>query len=402
MGRFTFFIVFFILTVWATLSQAAQTYVQDIRIGGTPEKTRLVVEFSRPVQYTVFSLPNPNRVVIDLPPVQWKAAQNSENGGGMISGYRCGQFSPELARIVVDVKHPVNIEKPFFLKPMHGKGHRLVLDISPCDQSAFVAQCRRLLAARPKPKPQMVVRPVQPFAKPAPRSGDKITIVIDPGHGGIDPGAIGVNGVHEKSVTLATAKHLKRALERTGRFKVILTRSTDVFVQLRQRVAIARRHHAMLFVSLHADASANREARGASVYTLSDGSSDKEAAALAARENKADIIAGVDLSEQADEVTSILIDLAQRETKNLSAKFATTLIPCLGNVCGLKQNTHRFAGFAVLKAPDIPSVLVELGYLSNRHDVKQLCSDQHRSKLAQSIATAIGRYFSWKSQVGKA
>ncbi|MGF1640590.1 MAG: N-acetylmuramoyl-L-alanine amidase, partial [Rhodospirillales bacterium] len=216
---------------------------------------------------------------------------------------------------------------------------------------------------------------------------------IDPGHGGADPGAIGVSGVHEKDVTLAAARDLRSALERLGGYRVVLTRDDDRSVSLRERIAIARRVDADLFVSLHADAMPSAQVRGASVYTLSETASDAEAALLAERENKADLITGVDLTYETAEVANILIDLAQRETKNRSARLAARVVDELQRETQLLRNTHRFAGFAVLKAPDVPSVLVELGFLSNRQDEQALRDTAYRRRLAAAIARGIDRYF---------
>ena len=207
--------------------------------------------------------------------------------------------------------------------------------------------------------------------------------MIDAGHGGHDPGAIGYSGVHEKNITLAMAKELKRQLDRKGKYTVYLTRSTDVFIPLRKRVEIARKHKADLFMSVHADSALNRKATGLSVYTLSETASDKEAAALAERENKADVISGLD----------VLISLAQRETRNRSSEFAKCLVDEMRKSVKLISDTHRFAGFAVLKAPDVPSVLLEMGYLSNKNEERLLRQESYRRKLAVSAAKAIDRYF---------
>jgi N-acetylmuramoyl-L-alanine amidase len=218
-------------------------------------------------------------------------------------------------------------------------------------------------------------------------------IYIDPGHGGPDPGTIGTTGTYEKNVTLAMAKELQRQLLATGRYRVKMTRDSDRFVALRPRFEMARRDHADMFISLHADANPFFAARGATVYTLSETASDSEAEALAAKENKADLIDGVDLSQQNNTVTSILIDLAQRETKNRSAAFAELLVHDMGQVTLMLRNSHRFAGFAVLKAPDIPSVLIELGYLSDPQDEALLISPLHRTKLAGAMLHAIDGYY---------
>ena len=231
-----------------------------------------------------------------------------------------------------------------------------------------------------------------PNRKPRARGGRRV-IAIDPGHGGVDPGAIGRSGVLEKDITLRTARILKRRLERSGRYRVVLTRNRDVFIRLRDRIAIARRYDADLFISLHADSIRRAGIRGLSVYTLSEKASDKEAAELADKENKADLIAGIDLSAETPEVTDILIDLAQRETMNESVRFAAVLVQEMRRVTKLLRKTHRFAGFAVLKAPDIPSVLVEMGFLSNRQDERALRQESYRARIADSVAQAIERYF---------
>ncbi len=223
-------------------------------------------------------------------------------------------------------------------------------------------------------------------------SGKK-TIVIDAGHGGVDPGAIGVDRSYEKNITLAVAKELKKQILKTGKYNVVLTRETDIFIPLKQRVAIARKAKADLFVSLHADSVGKKSTRGASVYTLSEKASDKEAELLASRENKADVIAGMDLSAENEEVAGILIDLAQRDTMNQSRQFASHVVRTVGKESLLLTKPNRSAGFAVLKAPDIPSVLIEMGYLSNPTDCKLLKTSSHQQKLSKLIASSVDAFF---------
>ena len=218
-------------------------------------------------------------------------------------------------------------------------------------------------------------------------------IVIDAGHGGVDPGAISRSGIYEKTLALSYAKELKRQIEASGRYRVQMTRESDVFIRLRDRVAYAQDSGAGLFISLHANTHRKRDLRGAAVYTLSEKASDAEAAALAAKENKADAIAGIDLSDQPEVVSKILIDLAQRETMNQSKKFANTLVNQLRTAGSVLRNTHRSAGFAVLKSPIVPSVLVEVGYLSNKAEEKLLRSEAHRRKVSRAILMAIDGYF---------
>ncbi len=256
-------------------------------------------------------------------------------------------------------------------------------------------------AVAPAPPPAQAL-PVTPVAAPVmaplptPRRahGDgKPVIVIDPGHGGVDPGATGVSGIYEKYITLALARELKAQLERTGRFHVHLTRDRDVFIPLRERVAIARRYGADLFISLHANVVNDPQIRGLSIYTLSQTASDTEAQALADKENKADLISGVDLSHESADVANILIDLAQRETMNRSAAFASDIVAALRHETVLLTNTHRFAGFAVLKGPDVPAVLIETGYLSNEAEERDLRTPAYRARLARAITHAVVRFF---------
>jgi len=227
-------------------------------------------------------------------------------------------------------------------------------------------------------------------AKPAAR---RRTVVLDPGHGGIDPGAIGLSGVYEKDLALDAARLVAQQLEATKRYRVVLTRTSDEFVPLQDRVARARAADGDLFLSIHADALPDPGMRGASVFTLSEKASDAQAAALAARENKVDLIAGIDLSRHAPEVSSILIDLARRQTNNQSIRLARRLVNDLGHDVAMLNNSHRSAGFAVLKAPDIPSALVEMGCLSNREEEHALRTPSYRQKVAAGIARSINDYF---------
>ena len=246
----------------------------------------------------------------------------------------------------------------------------------------------------------VTVPALEPPAKPVAADDARIpTIVLDPGHGGKDPGAVGAKGTMEKDVNLQMARQLKALLEANGRYKVVLTRTDDRLLPLRQRIEIARAAKADLFISLHADHNEKKNLRGASVYTLSETASDAEAAAVAARENKDGVITGVDLTSQNPMVTSILIDLAQRETKNLSARFASLLTDQLAERTLVLRDSHRFAGFVVLKALDVPSVLLELGYLSNPDDEAALSSKRHRRAVAKAIRDAIDRYFQWQRSV---
>jgi len=369
--------------------------VKDLRVGVHPEKTRFVMDLTGPIEFNVFSLADPYRIVLDLPEVGWQLpARPLPQRQGLVRSLRYGLFKAGASRVVLDVGQPVKVKSAFLLPPTDGNVHRFVLDLVVTDRQTFVSNMGTPAARTAPASQQASVIPglPQPARKPAGR-GEKRVIVIDPGHGGVDPGAIGRSGVFEKNITLAAAKVLKKRLERSGKYTVHLTRDRDIFIRLRDRIAIARAKNADLFLSLHADTIRKSSIRGLSVYTLSETASDKEAAELAESENKADLIAGIDLSQETPEVTNILIDLAQRETMNESALFAADLVQELRRVTKLLRNTHRFAGFAVLKAPDVPSVLIELGFLSNRQDEKALRQGAYRARIADSVAHAIDRYF---------
>lgn len=369
--------------ILAIAAAAAQPTVTGVRLGDQAGATRLVLDLTEEVAFSVFALDNPYRIVIDLPVVDWGVAEGAGGRGqGVIARFRFGRFDENTSRVVLDLDTPAVVTNAFLLPPGAVPRYRLVLDLQPVTAAAFVADA---------PPPPPVTTPAAEIA--APRPPGKIVVALDPGHGGVDPGALGVTGSREKDINLAISLELRDALEATGRFAVVLTRERDRFVALRERVAIARRAGAELFLSLHADSLDSPNVRGASVYTLSETASDKEAADLAARENRADAIGGLDLREQDDDVAAILISLAQRETMNLSATFANILIPELATDWRLLRNTHRFAGFAVLKAPDVPSVLVELGYLSNVRDESALTSRSARRPIVAAVVRAVSAYF---------
>lgn len=397
-------------------AKAAEAVVTDVRVGEHAAKTRFVVDLSRPVPVQLFTLADPYRVVLDMPEVGWRLpARPLPKRTGLFDSMRYGLFKPGQSRMVLEANAPVEIKAAFLLGPGEDRGYRFVLDLARSDRESFIAglQDSRLVSgvtggAPDEPAavstvsvssaPASAGGMVEPAFMPAPHkprfgTGEKLTVVVDPGHGGADPGTIGASGSYEKHITLAFARDMKDILEATGRYGVVLTRDRDRYVPLRQRVDIARKADADLFISLHADSIKNRKVRGASVYTLSETASDKEAAALAEKENKVDVIAGVDLSHESPEVTNILIDLAQRETMNESARFANLLIDDLQNATKMLRNTHRFAGFVVLKAPDVPSVLVELGFLSNPTDERNLQSRDHRRGMARAMVRAIDSYF---------
>ena len=386
----------FLCLLVAAPAAFAQPTVSAVRIGAHPDKTRFVMEMSERPRYRVFTLPDPFRVVIDLPEFQWAPGQGAPGQvgpgvrGGLISAMRFGLFAPGTSRVVLDVSAPVRVKRVFLITPKAGYPYRFVVDMVPVSREDFFAAARGGAVVSDPP-----LAPTQSAlaAPPKPKTDERPTIVIDPGHGGIDPGARSITGVDEKTIALIYARELKRQLEASGHYRVQLTREKDIFIRLRDRIAIAERMEGELLISLHANNHDSPKIRGVSIYSLSEKASDAEAEALAAKENKADIIAGIDLSDQTETVSKILIDLAQRETMNLSKQFANTLVGEVGKVTKLLGNTHRSAGFAVLKSATVPSVLIEIGYLSNRAEERLLRSRKHRTRVTGAILKAIEAYF---------
>jgi N-acetylmuramoyl-L-alanine amidase len=416
------------------------------RVAGTDTRTRFVADLDRPVSYSVYVISDPYRVVVDMQDVRFNMpASLGEASKGLIREFRFGQVASGQSRIVIDTAGPVLIEKSFVLNAANGEPARMVIDLVQTDERTFarvksteqpaVAEAAsepriepasapnpvpgnltELLTGqlagdaqaeatgtrtvpKPRPKPQQVAAQAsaaRDAARPAAEAPPaRPVVVLDAGHGGIDGGTVSTTGVREKDVVLDFARELARALEKTGRYDVHLTRDDDTFISLGKRVRIARSHKADLFIAIHADSLRQRSVRGATVYTLSEEASDAEAAALAEKENAADFIGGIDLGEDIDqEVSGILMDLALRETKNHSIYFARRVVKSLGPVAPLNRRPMRSAGFKVLKAPDIPSVLLELGYLSNRHDEKNLVSPKWREKAASAVSDAIDAFFS--------
>jgi len=377
-------------------SQSANPVVIGLKLSETDARTRFAVELSDPVDVRVYTLTNPSRVVIDMPEILWRATDEARpSGKRAVQSYRYGLFRKGNFRFVIDLKSPVKVEMPQIVPPDGVSSFQLLVDLTPTTAADFIAHSGWPQDA--KPSSTVVASLPQPVPR-AQQSEAKRLIVLDPGHGGIDPGTHGQSGLQEKALVLAVAKELRRALESMGRYRVQLTRDSDVFIPLRERVAIARSARADLFVSLHADSNDHRDIRGASVYTLSEDASDREAAILAEKENMSDVIAGVDLGGENSPVASILINLAQRENLNRSARFAETVLTSLPAATMIRPTSpHRGAGFAVLKAPDVPAVLIELGYLTNVTDEAEMAKDAWRLQVAKAVAAAIDAHFSAES-----
>lgn len=379
---------------FSVADSAAASGITSMRIGQGVGSVRIVFDADRKFDYKVFLLNEPKRLVIDTFDVKVSPEiEKYVDKNNLVTKTRLGSVGADGIRIVFDLQKPAIVKKAFMLAPQSNFGWRFVIDVSIASEREFSSKVGSKYAlSNENSFAGSYSSSSSKSSSKAKTVNKKKIIVLDPGHGGKDPGAIGYSGVYEKNITLAMAKELKVILEKEG-YKVHLTRSTDIFIPLRDRVKIARKYNADLFMSIHADSAVNRSAKGLSVYTLSETASDKEAAALAERENKADVVAGLNLLEHSKEVSDILINLAQRETMNRSSEFASFMVQEMRKSVKLRDNTHRFAGFAVLKAPDVPSVLLEMGYLSNRTEERLLKQKDYRRKLAVSTSKAVEKYF---------
>jgi N-acetylmuramoyl-L-alanine amidase len=371
----------------------------DARLAGDNKQTRFVLDLDKAVRFRAFTLADPYRVVLDIPQVTFQLrAGIGTSGRGLVKAFRYGLVMPGGSRMVFDLTGPAKITKAAVLDAASGQPARLVLEFEETDRTSFV----QLLGAesRPELRPGIgtAASAVASAEAAAPIEAPAVTdsrpvIVIDPGHGGIDNGTQ-TSTESEKNLVLGFGLALRERLEKSGKYRVVMTRTDDTFIPLDDRVKIARNQSAALFVSIHADALPRGEgdAQGATIYTLSDRASDAEAERLAEAENKADAIGGVNLTEEPTEVADILIDLAQRETRTFSNHFARLLLSEMKNTVRMHKRPLKSAGFRVLKAPDVPSVLVELGYVSNKGDLEHLISEGWRSRTVGSMASAIDAF----------
>lgn len=415
-----------IAEVAAAAATSGAPVASDARLAGDVVHTRFILDLDQTVTFRTFTLTDPYRVVVDLPEVNFRVPPGTgAQGRGLVKAFRYGLVLPGGSRIVLDLSGPARIVNSYVLNPANGQPPRLVLELEEVDRASFLQslgsdaqlelkptiaatapivptapvaaivpsapQVAPVVAAIPKPMPGPV--PAQPRAQPqasTPAADKRPVVVIDPGHGGVDNGTQ-MGSETEKSLVLGFALALRQSLEKSGKCRVVMTRDDDTFIPLADRVRIARNQSAALFVSIHADALPRSEgdAQGATIYTLSDKASDAEAQKLADAENRADAIGGVKLAEEPTDVADILIDLVQRETRTFSNRFAHLLMSEVKNSMRLHKHPLKSAGFMVLKAPDVPSVLVELGYVSNKDDLEHLVSDTWRSKAVASMAQAI-------------
>lgn len=377
-----------------TPSRAPLSQATAIDVLGDKQSTLIQLSLSRGVTTEIYTLANPYRVIVDLPGVEFQLpADAGRDPRGLVSAFRYGQFDEGKARIVLDTNGPVAIAKAAMTKARSGPGVVLTIELNPTGSAAFGEGTGggRQSTAPIESEPRKAPTPKTLESKPV--------VVIDPGHGGIDPGAVGAGNLLEKNLVLSVSKRVQAQLAQTGNYEIVMTRARDVFISLNERLNISRQAEADLFISIHADSIEQTYAqsiKGATVYTLSERASDAEARAIAEKENASDLIAGLDVAkgEENDDVKNILIDLMKRETANFSAEFSRTLVRSLKSKISLSRDPERAAAFKVLRQTHAPSVLVELGYVSNAEESLQMQSADWQDKVAKSISNAINAYFS--------
>ena len=416
--RLVGWMVVFLVLMTGLQVRAAENSITGLRLGGVDvdgqSALRVVIETRNPARASLKLLSNPYRFVVDFTDTDWQVEGIARRGPlsrDPATSYRFGNPDPQTGRVVIEMNAPAAPVRRFTLPAAEGGGHRLVFDLVDRGPTAFQLAGRALAAegvrayaaARPAAKPAPAARPTP---KPAPQSTAKpavsITpqkarpkkwrVFIDAGHGGKDPGAIGRSKTLEKDITLAASRELADQLRSTGLIEPVLSRTDDRYLRLRQRIQLARDRQADVFISLHADAAPSAKARGISVFTLSDTASDKEAALLAKKENQADLIGGPDLSVEDPDAAGELLRMFQRESMNQSTYLANAILRQIRDMPGGDRRGHRFAGFAVLKAPDMPSVLVEMGFITNREDEANLRDPAYRTKLLERLARATINY----------
>ncbi|WP_187970955.1 N-acetylmuramoyl-L-alanine amidase [Aquibium microcysteis] len=366
------------------------------RMAGDAVRMRVVVEFDREPDMKWFLLRGPHRLIVDLPATTFAFEPDQLDPRGLVAGVRYGNLGTGSSRIILTGKGPFTVENLSLLQNENSPGHRMVIDIVADSEAAF----ERALADQAATTASTVTTDKSDRVGVRPPVEKPFTIVVDPGHGGIDGGAKSVSGTAEKDLTLSFSRELVERLKSRGNLNVFMTRDDDVFLRLDDRVRIARQHEADLFVSIHADTISLPGIRGATVYTISEKASDEVARAAAERENLSDSVAGIEIAEENQQVADILFDLVRRETHGFSVAFARSLVDELGRAIELINNPQRSAGFRVLRAPDVPSVLVELGYLSNAKDAAQLQDPAWREKAVTSMTAAIEAFAAVRTGAG--
>jgi N-acetylmuramoyl-L-alanine amidase len=359
----------------ASPANAGTLQVKSVRLWAAPDSTRVVFDVTGPVEHRLFTLKNPNRLVIDLPNARIDSkAKEMSTQGGIVKNLRSGPRNKKDLRLVLDLKGPVK-PKSFVLKPNEKYGHRLVIDLFESGSAA-----------------KKVAKKIQTASEPA-KLRD-LVIAIDAGHGGEDSGARGKRGTHEKDVVLAIARRLARLVEKEPGMRPVLIRDGDYYIGLRKRIEKARKHRADLFISIHADAFRDRRVQGSSVFVISRrGASSEMARWLAARENAADLVGGVSLDDKDDLLAEVLLDLAQTATQEASSEVANKVLGEMKRIGKVHKKRVQHAGFVVLKSPDIPSLLIETAYISNPTEEKKLKSSRHQQKVAEAIMKGVRSYF---------
>jgi N-acetylmuramoyl-L-alanine amidase len=415
--------------------RAGEIVASGFQIEGNATSTRFMAVLSEDVGYTASVLPDPYRVIIDMANVNFEVPPGAgRKPKGLVKAIRYGIIEEGKSRIVIDTTGPVLITKSRMIAAKGKQKSRISIDLVSIPEEIFKAAFAKdhapkaipdtkpkaegpgiattgeapgevvgSLSPAPGPVAKQILKPsLKPLSQPEPkavavrpkRADGKKVVVIDPGHGGMDPGAIAAGDTKEKDVVLSFAATLKTLMDADGRHHVVLTRSEDRFVSLKDRVALARKEGADLLIAIHADTVRGQSVTGTTIYTLSEKASDPEAEALAQKENRVDVIAGVDLGQQNEDVADILIDLVKRESKNKATLFSRAALRNFRTVTKMTGKPIRSAGFTVLKAPDVPSILIELGFLSNPKDVERLKSPLWQKTLAAALSQAIDGYFS--------
>lgn len=366
--------------------------VMDVRVSDTPERARLIIDLAAKTEFAMVSLDGPDRLAIDVRAATFSVDPAGEPAGeGIVSGFEIEQAAPDRVRTILTLAQPAQVQQAYVLDPFEDQPARLVVDIIPASAEEFAANVAKDKAA----STDIAAAPAQS----TPAGGSELPIatrplvVIDPGHGGIDSGAETANGIKEKDIVLAFALKLQQLLVESGRFDVALTREDDTFLRLEERVALARANKADLFISLHADSFQQPEIRGASVYTRDENATDVLDKVLADNENKTDVIAGFAMPRMAPEVVDILMDLMRREMRMQSYMAAQAIVHQLEPSVELRRFPVRQADFFVLQAPDVPSLLIELGFLSNATDMANLMQSDWQDRTSHALARGISAYF---------
>jgi len=394
-----FLCVFLSLGFAAAAHAAAPAEVGDVRLWSGPEGTRLVLDLSAPVRHEVFSLENPDRIVVDLQNTQLAMRKAMPDGQGPVRSVRSGPQDGGGLRIVLDLASRQSV-KSFMVAPEGAAGHRLVVEMPPVAAAAAASTApqpplgQQVLTAGAAAMSQVAssAPPVKSIAATA--KGRDLVIAIDAGHGGQDPGAIGRGGTREKEVNLAIARRLAKAIDAEEGMRAVLTRDGDYFISLRGRIRKAREAGADMFISVHADAVLDRNVSGSSVYVLSlRGASDEASRWLAERENAADLMGGVSLDDKNDVLASVLLDVTQKEAVSNSVEAADAVLTSLRRVGHVHGSRVRHAGFVVLKSPDIPSMLVETAFISNAGDERKLRDAAYQQRVAEAIHAGVRGFF---------